>query len=152
MRSRRARKSFGGVQSLQINDARAFYQGQQQIRHLRQHVKHRQHAQHCVRRPNVDPIEHRFHFAEKVGVGKHYALGIGGGARGVEQGSEIVRGCGRRLEFSWPAIENRRQICQPALGGRVLDHAVRVHQHEPDVEVRNRVTRRLRMLRVAEQG
>ena len=31
------------------------------------------------------------------------------------------------------------------------DHAVRVHQHEPDVEVRNCVTRRLRMLRVAEQ-
>ena len=84
-------QEFGSVQSLQINYARAFYQRQQQIGHLRQHVKHGQHAQQRIGRADVDPVKYRFHFAQKVGVGEHHALGVGGGARGVEQGSEIVR-------------------------------------------------------------
>ena len=115
-------------------------------------MKHGQDAQQSVRRPNIDPIEYGFHFAKKIGVGEHHAFRVGGGAGGVEQGSEVIRRGRRRLEFSRTAIENRRQICQPALGGRLLGHAVRVHQHQPDVEARNRFTRRLRMLRIAEQG
>ena len=85
-------------------------------------------------------------------MGKHHALGVGGGSRGVEQRSEVVGGGGRRLELSWPVGENRRQISQPLLIDGVLGHAVRVHEHEPHVQARNRLPRFLSVPRVAEQG
>ena len=130
-------QQFGRIQSFQINDARAFHQRQKQIRHLRQHVKHGQHTEQRVGRPDIHPVEHRFHFTQKVGVRQHHALGIGGGSRGVEQGSDVVRCGGRGLELSRPAIENRRQISQPVLMDGVVRHAVRVHQHEADLQVRD---------------
>ena len=108
-------QKLGRVQSLQVDHARAFHQRQKQIRHLCQHVKHRQHAQQRVGGSEVDPIEHGFHFTQKVGVGKHHALGVGGGSRGVEEGSEVVQGRRSRPEFSWPCGKNRRQISQPVL-------------------------------------
>ncbi len=58
-------QKLGRVQSLQIHNARAFHQRQQQIGHLCQHVKHGQHAQQRVRRPEVDPVKYSFHFAQE---------------------------------------------------------------------------------------
>ena len=115
-------------------------------------MKHGQHAEQRVRGSEIDPVEHRFHLTQKVGVRKHHALGVGSGSGGVEQGSEVVccRRC--RLEFSPSTVENRGQVAQPAFMDGVLGHTVRVHKHEANVEVRNRLPRHLRVLRIAEQG
>ena len=129
-------------------DARAFYQGEHQIRHLRQHVKH------AVARPALRPggpmsiqLKHRFHFAEKVGMGKHYALGIGG-ARSVEQrgedrpkraGNFLAQIKNRRGKF---AIQRSEGQCPPCGPGS--------SQHEPDVEVRPVILRAACVCCVAE--
>jgi hypothetical protein len=103
-------QKLGRVQSFEIDHARALDQRKKQISHLCQHVKHGQHAQQCVLGADVDPVEHSFHFTQKIGVGKHDALGVGGGSGSVEQGSEVFRHRLRRLEFSRAAVENRRQV------------------------------------------
>ena len=56
---------FGGIESFEIDDARALDQRQQQIRHLRQHVKQRQDAKQRVAGPEIDPIENSFHLAQE---------------------------------------------------------------------------------------
>ena len=59
---------------------------------------------------------------------------------------------GAGWKFPGPAGENLRQISQPLRMDRVLGHAIRVHEYEPDVQVRNRLPRHLRVLYIAEQG
>ena len=102
LRSLQRPQKFGGVQRFEINHARTLDQGQQQIRHLRQHVKHGQHAEQCVGGSDVDPVEYGLHFAQEVGVGQHHALGVGSRAGGVEQGSDVVRCRRRRPEVAGP--------------------------------------------------
>ena len=51
-------QQFGGVQCFQIDDAGALHQRQQQIGHLGEHVKERQHAEHGVVRADVRPSEY----------------------------------------------------------------------------------------------
>ena len=58
-------QKFGGVKRFEIYNARAFHQRQQQIRHLRQHVEERQHAQQRIGGAEVNPVEDGFHFAQK---------------------------------------------------------------------------------------
>ncbi len=84
-------QQFRGVQCFQIDHLRALHQRQQQIRHLGEHMKERQHSEHRIVRTDLRPFEYRFHFAQQVGVGKHHALGIGSRAGGVEQGSDHIR-------------------------------------------------------------
>ncbi len=115
-------------------------------------MKHGQHAQQRVGRADLDPVKHRFHFAEKVGVGEHDTFRISGSSGGVEQGSDVIGRRGRRLEFSRTIIENRRQLPQPLLLRSVLCYAVRVHEHEPYVQIRNCFARGLRMLEITKQG
>ena len=55
-------------------------------------MKHRENSKQRILRTNLDYREHRIRLADEVGVGKHDALGIGGGARGVEQRREIAFG------------------------------------------------------------
>ena len=71
-------QQLGGIQRFQVDDTRSLDQRQQQICHLRQHVKQGQHAQQRVVRPQIDPVENRFHFGQKVRVRQHHALGVGG--------------------------------------------------------------------------
>ena len=80
----------------------------------------------------VDPVEHGFHFAQKIGMSQHHAFGIGGGSGGVEQGSDVIRLRMAAAESSRATLEDRRQVCQPLFAG-VLRHALRVHEHEPNV-------------------
>ena len=107
LRSRQSAQQFGGVERLQVNDARSFDQRQQQVCHLGQHVEERQHAQQRVGGAKVDPVEYGLDFAQKIGVRQHHAFGVGGGAGGVEQGSEIVIACGRGLEVARAGVEDR---------------------------------------------
>ena len=85
-------QQFRGVQSFQIDHARALHQRQQEIRHLRKHVKEREHAEHGIFGADPRPAEHRFNFAHEIGVSQHHALGIGSRAGGIEQGSHMIRG------------------------------------------------------------
>ncbi len=87
-------QQFGGVQRFQIDHPRALYQRQQKIGHLGEHVKQRQHAEHGIFRTDVRPAEYRFNLTQQIGVREHHSLGIGGGAGGVEQGGDDVRGDG----------------------------------------------------------
>ena len=99
-------QQFGRVERFQIDDARSLDQRQQQVRHLRQNVEERQHAEQGVGRAKVDPVEDGLDFAQKIGVSQHHALGVGGGAGGVEQGSEIVTVRGGGLEIAGAALED----------------------------------------------
>ncbi len=56
------------------------------------------------------PAEHRFHFAQQIGVGEHHAFGIGSGARGVEQGSDHIRCNGSGREAAGARGENAVKI------------------------------------------
>ncbi len=91
-------QQFGGIQRFQIDDSGSFHQRQQEIGHLGEHVKERQHPKHGILRTDVRPSEYRFNFAQQIGVGEHHALGVGSCAGGVEQGSDNVRGDGGRFE------------------------------------------------------
>ena len=84
--------------------------GSKQIRHLRQHVEQRQHSEQGVTRAEIDPVEDRFDLAQEIGVSKHHALGVGGRAGGVEQGSEVLVLRGRRFERSRAGLEDCGQI------------------------------------------
>ena len=85
-------QQFGGVQRLQVDDARAIEQRQEKIRHLREDMKHRENSQQRIRRADLHGGEHRIRFADEVGVGEHDALRIGGGARSVEQRRQVALG------------------------------------------------------------
>src|SRR5690348_1698651 len=83
-------EQLGRVKRREINSACACDQRQQQIRHLRQNVKQRQHAKNGVAWPDVGPGKNRVSFSEKVSVREHHAFGIGSRTGGVEQGSNVV--------------------------------------------------------------
>ncbi len=83
-------QQFGSVQRFEIYDARSLDQREKQVGHLGQHVKQGQHAEQSVARAKFDPVKNGFDLAQKIRVSQHHALGIGGSARGVEQGSEII--------------------------------------------------------------
>ena len=131
LRSCSARQQFRGVESFEINDARALDQREQQVRHLRQHVKERQHAEQGVAGADIDPVEDGFDLAKDVGVSEHHAFGIGGCTRRIEQRSEIVAVGRNRLEVAGAALENFRQIAEEfSIGRSAVLHAVRIHQDD----------------------
>jgi tryptophanyl-tRNA synthetase len=68
----------------------------------------------------------------------------------TDSGSEVVRGGWRRLKFRRSAVENRRQVSQPLFRAGGLGHALRIHEHEADVQAANSLARRLRMPGIAE--
>src|SRR5581483_7876215 len=63
-------EQLGRVERREINSACARDQRQQQIRHLRQNVKQRQHSENGVVGPDVGPVKNCIRFAEKIGVGE----------------------------------------------------------------------------------
>ena len=73
-------QQFGRVQRFEVDDARAVKQGQEKVRHLREHVKHGENSEQGILRTNLDYREHRIRLADEVGVGEHDAFGIGSGA------------------------------------------------------------------------
>ena len=99
-------KELRRIQSFEINDTGAFHQRQQQVRHLRQHVKKRKHTEHRVLRSDMRPAEYGPHFAHKVGVRQHHSFGIRSSARGIKQRSKIVILRENRNESS-PALLQR---------------------------------------------
>src|SRR5436305_647566 len=56
--------------------------------------------------PEINPIEYGLHFAQEIGMRKHYALGIRSSARGVKQGSEVLVICGSRFERTGTSLEH----------------------------------------------
>src|SRR5436309_3482437 len=54
-------------------------------------MEQRKHTKNRILRPNVRPRKHTFSLAQQIRMREHYALGIGGCARGIEKGSEVVR-------------------------------------------------------------
>ena len=83
-------EKFGGVQRLEENHASAAGQRNHQVRHLRQRVEQRQHAENRVRVVEAYEAKDRFHLAAQVGMREHYALGIAGGSGGVEDAGNII--------------------------------------------------------------
>ena len=77
-------QQFRRVERFQENDAGASGQRQQQVGHLRQGVKQRQHAKNGVARVDVNQPKCAFGFGGEVVVGEHHALGIAGRSGGVE--------------------------------------------------------------------
>ena len=143
---------FGGVERFQIDDARSLHQREQQIGHLRQHVKERQHAEQRVGGAEIDPVEHGLDLAQEIGVGQHHALGIGGGAGSVEQGSEIVVLGWGRFEFARAGVEDCGQIAQPVILDGMVGHAVGIHEDEAQVQLGDRRPCYRNMFGVAEDG
>jgi len=62
---------------------------------------------------DLDPVENRFHFAEKVGVGEHDAFWIGGSSGGVEQGSDVIAAEGAGWKF--PGHHGKSPASFPAI-------------------------------------
>ena len=77
-------EQVGGVERFEEDHARAHGKRQQQVGHLRERMEERQHAQHGVALRHVDHGKGRLALAGEVAVREHHALGVGGGARGVE--------------------------------------------------------------------
>jgi len=69
-------QQFRGVQCFQIDHTRTLNQRQQEIGHLREHMKERQHSEHRIFRTDMCPAENGFDFAHEVGVSQHHAFGI----------------------------------------------------------------------------
>ena len=120
--------------------------------------------------PIFNDGEHRIRLADQIGVGQHDALGIGGGARGVEQRRQIVFGGDDGLKAGGAGGEDGIEIggedgnlgaaliafC--AMSGMaawstfvaILFRCRRSH-HQSYVESRDRLHRHRKMLDVAEQ-
>ncbi len=112
-------QEFGGVQCFEIHDTRAFDQRQHQVCHLRQHVEHGQDAEHGVGVADLQKTEDGVDLAQHVGVGELHALGVSGGAGGVEQGCDSIGRCFDGVEVAGAGGEDRVEIADPA-GLRLL--------------------------------
>jgi hypothetical protein len=55
-------------------------------------VEHGKNSQQRVRGADLDDREDGVRFAHQIGVGKHHAFRVGGGAGGVEQRGQIAFG------------------------------------------------------------
>ena len=91
--------------------------GQHDVGHLGERVKERENAEDGVFGADVDHLENAFGFGLKVAVREHHALGIAGGARGVEDHRDVVGGDGNGLEVARPGGEDvgrsRRRLSDP---------------------------------------
>src|SRR5439155_13981532 len=76
------------------------HERQQQIRHLRKHMEQRKHTKNRILRPNMRPRKNTFSLAQQIRMCEHYALGIGGGSRSVEKGSEVIGSARHRSKRS----------------------------------------------------
>src|SRR5580692_4566908 len=122
-------KQLRRIQSFEINDTGAFHQRQQQVRHLRQHVKKRKHAEQRVLRAELRPAEYGPHFAHKVRVRQHHSFGIRSSARGIKQRSKIVilredrnkvpRPCRKDAVEISSRKDSRRRVSSRAKLGRI---------------------------------
>src|SRR2546430_2866903 len=99
-----------GIQGFQINHAGSGYEWQQQIGHLGEGVKERQQAKHSVLWPDAQYRKNSLDLTHQVGMGKHYALGVGGGARGIEQGGHAFGRNHHRTEAWGTGRKNRVQL------------------------------------------
>ena len=70
----------GRIERLEVDDARADRERQQQVRQLRERVKERQHAENSVMVAHVDDCKRSVTFGQQVSVSQHDAFGIGGRA------------------------------------------------------------------------
>ena len=75
---------IGRVERLEIDDARADRERQQQVRQLRERVKERQHAENRVLVGDVDDSERGITFGQQIRVGQHDAFRIRRRARCVQ--------------------------------------------------------------------
>jgi hypothetical protein len=108
-------QQFGGVQGFEVHHARTVEERQEQIRHLRKHVKHGKNSEQRILRADLNYPEHGIRLADQIGVRKHDSLGIGGGARGVEQRGEVALGGDDGLKAGRAGGEDGIQI-----GGKSL--------------------------------
>lgn len=143
-------QEFRRVESFQIHNPGALDQRHQQIGHLGQDVKQRQHAEKGIAGPEINPIEYSLDFAKDVGMGQHHALGVGGSTGGVDQAGEIVIFCSGGLKIAGPAGEDRRQVAEKILLSRLAAHAVGIHQHDAEFQFADGWPRDRQMFSVAE--
>ncbi len=73
-------------------------------------MKHGENSEQGILGTDLHGGEHRVRLADEVGVGQHDALGIGGGARGVEQRRQVVFGGDEGLKASGAGGENGIEI------------------------------------------
>ena len=71
-------------------------------------VKDRQRMQQHVRRRDAPPVHQRRRVRGEIAMGQHRALGLAGGAGGVEEGGEIVRPRPRRRRRRPPGDQRRK--------------------------------------------
>ncbi len=105
--------------------------------------------------PNVRPREDRLGLAQKIGVGEHHPFGIGGGARGVEKGSQIVRRAGHGDEASGGLLEDAvefrhrpRGDSRPRLSFRAKPG---FRQHQLHIQPCDCFLRRFQMLQITKE-
>ena len=96
-------------------------------------VRQRQERQEHVVHRGCDALKHRLHVADHVAVREHHALGLAGGARGVDEGGQVLgagwRG-GRQLSGAGRAGQPLRQRANGRAvgsGGTGVDLAIVVH-------------------------
>ena len=85
-------QQLGRVQRLQEDNSGSAREWQQQIGHLREGVEQREHAEDRVALVHAHDPEDSLHFGEQVAVCQHDALGVAGGAGGVEDHGGICTG------------------------------------------------------------
>ena len=84
-------RQFLRVERIKKDDLAAIAEGKKQIRHLREHVKERQHSEQSVTGPDLDELANAVQFGGQVAIGQHDALGIAGSSGGVDDGGNIFR-------------------------------------------------------------
>ena len=88
------------VERIEEDDAGSYRERQQQVRHLRQGVEEREHAQQRIARPQADELEDRVTLRHQIAVREHDPLGVARGAGGVEDDGSVGFRCGRRCKGS----------------------------------------------------
>ncbi len=115
-RSCKRAQQFAGVHRLEINDSHAARQREHDVGHLGKRVEERENAEDGVFGADVDHLEDTFGFGFKVAVRQHHALGVAGGARGIQDHRDVVGGDGNGLEGARTCGEDVGEQKGPAVG------------------------------------
>ena len=94
---------------------------QHDVGHLGERVKERENAEDGVFGADVDDAENAFGFGVEVAVREHHALGVAGGARGVEDHGDVVGGDRNGTEGAGACGEDGAQVGEAVFGVVAVD-------------------------------
>ena len=106
-----------GVERIEKDDLAAVVERQEEVGHLGQHMEERQDSEQRVPGTDGDELADALELGGEIAVGEHDALGIAGGSRGVDDGSDIVGLDGSRGEIRRRVESDFEDAEQPGVRG-----------------------------------